>query len=295
MSGPKYYDKEGEIFYVEEPTVVVDSVWKTYNVTDTDSVDNSRRRRRGKGARVDAVKNVSLVARRGESIGLLGRNGSGKSTLLRLISGAEAPTQGKILVSSRPTFLGASPALQAHLTGEANIFLGCLAIGMTRAEARKKIAEIVEWADIGEAVKRPMKTYSSGQKARLTFAISTSIKPEILIVDEALSTGDAAFVAKATRRMQSLLDDAGNLFLVSHSASTIRKNCERAIWLHHGEIIADGPAEVICRNYDYWALLDGRGKKDKAAEVMQRSKEYYLDTRIVIDSESLWHNVSKGS
>ena len=261
---------------VTDPTVVVESVTKRYTVRDT-KADTSKSSLFGKSAtmQVESVKNVSMVASAGESIGLIGKNGSGKSSLLRLIAGGESPTEGHLLVRSRPTLLGVSPALQVYLTGEQNIYLGCLAIGMSKAEAQEAVPKIAEWAEIGDAIKRPMNTYSAGQGARLIFAISTAIDPEILLIDEALSTGDASFAKKAERRMKELLDGAGNLFLVSHSTGQIEKNCERAIWLDEGSVIADGNAADVCSAYSKWSSYSAdNSKRNSDAMLAEIASDY---------------------
>jgi len=265
---------------IEDPTVVVDSVSKRYTVRDT-KADNPKPALFAKSStmQVESVKNVSLVARAGESIGLIGKNGSGKSSLLRLIAGGEAPSEGRLLVHSRPTLLGVSPALQVYLTGEQNIYLGCLAIGMSKQEAQEAVPRIAEWAEIGDAIKRPMNTYSAGQGARLIFAISTAINPEILLIDEALSTGDASFAKKAERRMKELLDGAGNLFLVSHSTGQIEKNCERAIWLNDGTVVADGEASEVCGAYSQWSSYSADNSlKDSSAMLADIAADYHPPT-----------------
>lgn len=258
-----------------DPTIVVDNVVKTYAISRGGSEDlkNSRMLRRRQ--KVEALKGVSMVVSPGESVGIMGLNGSGKSTLLRLISGGEEPTTGRILVKSRPTLMGVAPALQRDLTGEQNIYLGCLALGMSPAEAREQIGIIAEWTELGEAIHRPMGTYSSGMGARLNFAISTSVNPEILLVDEALSTGDAAFGAKAEQRIGEVIDKAGNLLLVSHDIRTIEKLCDRAVWIHKGEVIEDGPMEEISPLYHEWARLLGKENKAPAYDFLEGVKLNY--------------------
>ena len=208
------------------------------------------------------------MAERGESIGIVGRNGSGKSTLLRLIAGTEAPSAGKVSVTHQPSLLGVTPALQGWLTGEQNIYLGLLALGMGPSEAAETVPEIVEWSELGEAATRPMSTYSSGMGAKLSFAISTAIRPEILLIDETLSTGDAAFADKAKKRMETLIQAAGNIFLVSHSISTVKENCNRAIWIHQGDVIADAEVDLIISEYNRFSDLLRDGKKQMAADLL---------------------------
>lgn len=267
-----------------DPTIVVDSVVKTYAISRGGSEDLKNSRMLRGRQKVQALKGVSMVVSPRESVGIIGLNGSGKSTLLRLISGGEEPTTGRILVKSRPTLMGVAPALQRDLTGEQNIYLGCLALGMSPAEAREQIRIIAEWTELGEAIHRPMGTYSSGMGARLNFAISTSVNPEILLVDEALSTGDAAFGAKAEQRIGEVIDKAGNLLLVSHDIRTIEKLCDRAVWIHKGEVIEDGPMEEISPLYHEWARLLGKENKDPAFDFLESVKKNYSRPAIFLTS-----------
>lgn len=262
------YDTE----LISDPAVVVDGVGKKYPISGAGRGAGRSPRLHFRAEYVDALRDVSFVARKGESIGIIGRNGSGKSTLLRLIAGGEAVTSGVVYVSSQPTLLGVSPALQGWLTGEQNIYLGLLALGMTPYEAKEKIPEIVEWAELSEAAKRPMNTYSSGMGSKLSFAISTAVRPEILLVDESLSTGDAAFAAKAQERMGNLLSGAGNIFLVSHSSTMIMQNCTRTLWIHNGDLIADGETEEVTGMYREFSSKLQDHDVDKAQQFLENVK-----------------------
>ncbi|MCT1449789.1 ABC transporter ATP-binding protein [Corynebacterium sp. p3-SID1194] len=257
----------------EDPAVVAQNIGKIYKLQSSAVRSGLGKKKHDRD--VDALRGVSFVVRKGESVGIVGRNGSGKSTLLRIIAGGEAATSGKIMVSAQPSLLGVSPALQGWLTGEQNIYLGLLALGMKPAEAKEAIPDIIEWTELGEAASRPMNTYSSGMGAKLSFAISTAISPEILLVDETLSTGDAAFAAKAQERMQGLLAGAGNLFLVSHSLGYVKQNCGRALWIHQGDLIADGPAEEVSGAYEEFSALLKTNDPDKAQQVMEACRETY--------------------
>ena len=206
----------------------------------------------GSGRRViEAVNGVSFETRRGEAIGVIGSNGSGKSTLLSALAGLIKPTSGEILVSCEPKLLGVGAVLLNGATGIRNIRLGCLALGMSSDELDDRVAEIVEFTGLGEAIDRPLKTYSAGMRARLHFAISTAVQPEILLVDEALSVGDKEFRKKSRAKIESLLANAGTLFLVSHSTKQIERLCTRGLWLENGKLLADGPiADVIAQYGD---------------------------------------------
>lgn len=255
-------------------SVVVKDLHVVYRPTtdDINDVPESKRRRAKVGrlfgrplrAEVSAVKGVSFSVFEGEHVGIVGTNGSGKSTLLRALAGLEPPTSGKVLASSLPTLLGVNAALIPHLTGAKNIHLGLLALGYSPAEAREATPAVAELAGIGKAIHRPMSTYSSGMGARLRFAIAVSTQPEILLIDEALGTGDASFTEKARRAIDDLCERAGTVFLVSHAAQTVEEMCTRAIWLHEGEIVADGPAEVIAHHYRKWAWALAQDDPERA-------------------------------
>ncbi|KAB1640854.1 ABC transporter ATP-binding protein [Gulosibacter chungangensis] len=220
-----------------------------------------------------ALRGVSLYAVEGEFIGLLGRNGSGKSTFLRVLAGLETPTSGTVMASAKPQLLGVSAALLPNLSGLENIRLGLLAMGMSPEEAEERRDRIVEFADIGDSIRMPMRTYSSGMGARLRFAISVAADPEIIMIDEALATGDAAFLERSQQAMRGLMGRSGTGFLVSHSAGTIQSMCTRAVWMDQGEVIADGdPAEVL-RQYQRFAKALAKGRPEGAAKVRREQRE----------------------
>jgi teichoic acid transport system ATP-binding protein len=198
------------------------------------------------GRVIHAVRGLDLVARRGESIGFVGRNGSGKSTTLAAMAGLLPASSGEVLSTSQPVLLGVGAAMQSNLTGRRNIELGCLALGMNRERAAAAHEEIVDFAELGDFIELPIKTYSSGMRARLHFAVATAIEPEILLIDEALSVGDEHFRKKSGERIKELLDGAGTVFIVSHSMSTLEEACSRVLWIDKGSLMMDGdPAEVI--------------------------------------------------
>ena len=199
---------------------------------------------------VNALRGVSFEARRGDTIGIVGSNGSGKSTLLAALAGMLPPTSGEILVAEEPKLLGVGATLISAASGYRNIRLGCLALGLKSAEVDELIDSIVEFTDIGEAIHRPLRTYSSGMRARLHFAIATSVRPQILLIDEALSVGDKEFRAKARERINEMIAGAGTLLFVSHSPGEIERLCSRAIWLDKGVLRADGPVDEVLELYE---------------------------------------------
>lgn len=214
------------------------------------------------------LRGVSLAAREGEMVGLVGLNGSGKSSLLRVLAGLQPATSGTVVASAQPQLLGVSAALVPELSGLENIWLGTLAMGMTPDDAHFARERIEALADLGDAIRDPMRTYSSGMGARLRFAISVAADPEILMIDEALSTGDASFSERAKEAMHSLINRAGTVFLVSHAAQTIEDMCTRALWLDHGTLIADGPADEVATMYRYYAHCIALGKEEAAKRAL---------------------------
>jgi teichoic acid transport system ATP-binding protein len=219
----------------------------------------ANRLRRPSYREVRAVQGVDLVARQGESVGLIGRNGSGKSTLLQALAGLLPPSDGEVFARSQPSLLGVSAALQPAVSGRRNILVGGLALGMSREEIERRMEDIIEWTGLEDFIDLPIRTYSSGMRARLHFAIATAVEPEILLVDEALSVGDEVFKERSQERVNELLEDAGTVFICSHSMSTIKDMCNRVIWLDQGRIEADGePDEVIGA---YRARFKKKGKR----------------------------------
>jgi teichoic acid transport system ATP-binding protein len=198
---------------------------------------------------VHAVRGVSLVAHHGERIALIGHNGAGKSTLLRALAGLMPLSDGAVYADGTTSLLGVNAALSTSLTGAQNILLGGLALGLTRQQVQERFDEIVEFSGLGEFINLPMRSYSSGMSARLRFAISTAVIPDILMIDEALSTGDAKFRARSMKKMEEVREHAGTVFLVSHNAQTVASFCDRAIWLEHGNVVADGPVDDVLGRY----------------------------------------------
>lgn len=251
-------------------TIAAEDIRLRYTVNR--STGSSWWRRGGKKAVTGPVlRGITMAAREGEMIGMVGLNGSGKSSLLRVLAGLQPATSGTVVASAQPQLLGVSAALVPELSGEENIWLGTLAMGMSPDDAYFAKERIEELAGIGEAIKQPMNTYSSGMGARLRFAISVAADPEILMIDEALSTGDASFAERSKEAMQGLIARAGTVFLVSHAAKTIEDMCTRAIWLDAGTLIADGPADEVANMYRYYAHSIALGKTEAAKKALQRA------------------------
>lgn len=218
------------------------------------------RRHVGAVSEIHAVRGVSFTVRHGESVGIVGVNGSGKSTMLRAIAGLMPPRAGSVHVSGEPSLLGVNAALMPQLTGERNIMIGGLALGLTPKQVDERFDEVVEFAGIGDFVYLPMKTYSSGMGARLRFAISSSASPDILMIDEALATGDAAFKERSKARIEQVRENAGTVFLVSHSISTIEAMCTRVLWMHQGQLVMDGPVHEVAEAYKNFVRAQRPGR-----------------------------------
>jgi teichoic acid transport system ATP-binding protein len=199
---------------------------------------------------VHAVNDVSFQVHVGEAIGIVGSNGSGKSSLLRAIAGLQSLSSGLIEVRGRTGLLGVGAALKPGLSGFRNVLLGGLAMGLTRSEIEAEMDSVIEFAGIGEAMKRPMQTYSSGMQARLAFSIATLRVPEILLIDEALAVGDREFRSKSLRRIREIRDQAGTVIMVSHSLPEITATCTRAIWLDQGVMRMEGSPQDVVAAYE---------------------------------------------
>nr|WP_165362654.1 ABC transporter ATP-binding protein [Promicromonospora panici] len=230
------------------------------------------RRHVGAVSEVHAVRGVSFTVRHGESIGIVGVNGSGKSTMLRAIAGLMPPASGSVHVSGEPSLLGVNAALMPQLTGERNIMIGGLALGLTPKQVDERFDEVVEFAGIGDFVYLPMKTYSSGMGARLRFAISSSAQPDILMIDEALATGDAAFKERSKARIEQVRENAGTVFLVSHSISTIEAMCTRVLWMHQGQLVMDGPVHEVADAYKKFVRAQRPGMGPARRRQLQRRR-----------------------
>lgn len=267
---------------LDKVAVAVDRVSMTYTVRSQQQSAGRRSligRIRGVSGtntvKVPALKPLSLVVHHGESVGVIGTNGSGKSTLMKLLTGRILPTTGDIYASSTPVMLGVNAALVQQISGGENITLGSLAMGMTRAEAAAKRDAVIELSGLRDSLHLPLSSYSSGMAARLQFAIATSVDPEILIIDEALNTGDAQFRQRTRSRLDELRQGAGCVFLVSHSLATIREMCSRVIWLEKGELIMDGDPETVTSNYALYAKKLSQNKP-RGARLIREARQREL-------------------
>lgn len=197
-----------------------------------------------------ALNDVSFEIKRGENVGLIGKNGAGKSTLLKIITGVLTPTSGKIEVRGRiASLLELGAGFNPEMTGVENIFMNGLLMGQTRETMEAKLDEIISFADIGEFVHQPVKTYSSGMFARLAFAVNAFVEPDILIIDEALSVGDAFFQSKCMDKMRTMIDSGVTVLFVSHDTFAVKNLCSRAFLIQGGKKIMDAPSKEVVEVY----------------------------------------------
>jgi ABC-type polysaccharide/polyol phosphate transport system ATPase subunit len=196
---------------------------------------------------IEALKGVSFDVPEGQVLGVVGANGAGKSTLMRTVAGILPPTSGRVEVHGRvSTLLALGVGFNRKLTGRQNVVLGGLAAGLTRDQLQEKYDEIVAFAELEEFMDMPMRTYSSGMYGRLAFAVAVTMEPEILIIDEALSVGDARFRKKSFHKMRELCGEDRTILLVSHALGSIKELCDSAIWMHNGELrMWDEPDPVV--------------------------------------------------
>lgn len=240
-----------------------------------------------------ALKNINLKINKGESIGIVGTNGSGKSTLLKLVTGVVTPTTGTIKTDGKiAALLELGAGFNPEYTGIENIYLNGTMMGYTEDEMKKRVPDIIEFADIGEFINQPVKAYSSGMFARLAFAVSINVEPDILIVDEALSVGDTRFQVKCIDKMRELQESGTTILFVTHAIEQIKRFCTRAIWIKNGELIEDGEASQVVDLYDNFMKYG-----EKKIEKVNNEDEFRLpensDYLAVIQKVSINKNMFK--
>ena len=239
-----------------EPIITVDHVYVCFHM-DTTKTTNLKEwfvkavKRERKFENFYALNDVSLTVNRGEVLGIVGRNGSGKSTLLKVISGIYKPTSVKAVSAGRVApMLELGSGFDPELSGEENVFLNGAILGFSEKYLKEKYNEIVAFSELGDFIRMPLKTYSSGMMMRLAFSVATMIEPEILIVDEILAVGDESFQKKSFNRMMEIIRSGTTVLFVSHSLEQIRSLCDRVAWLDHGRLVNVGPTEEICSAYE---------------------------------------------
>jgi ABC-2 type transport system ATP-binding protein len=214
-----------------------------------------------------ALRNVSFNITSGESLAVIGPNGAGKSTLLQVLAGILMPSEGSIVVRGRiSSLLTLGAGFDQELSGRENIRLAGAFLGMTAKEIEDRVAPIIDFADIGEFIDAPIKTYSSGMRARLGFSIATSLDPDVLLLDEVLATGDQVFRAKSKARVLELVKSAKAIVLVTHDMQWVSEYCNRAMMLEHGRVVAEGdPADVVALHQEH----SERERREKAQQIVR--------------------------
>lgn len=230
----------------------------------------------------NALDKINVEIPKGEAVGVLGKNGAGKSTLLKIITGVVKPTSGYVDIKGKiSAILELNSGFDQELTGYENIYVKGAILGYKKEEMDKKIDEIVDFADIGDYINQPVRTYSSGMKARLGFAISVNVDPDVLIVDEALSVGDDIFKTKCLRKMSEFRRQGKTIFFVSHSLYTVGSFCTKCMWIKDGKLVDYGPTKEVMTKYENFLKEEkAKDKKKKKAEGKnEKSKKDYIEIK----------------
>lgn len=214
-----------------------------------------------------ALKQLSFEVKKGETVGILGTNGSGKSTLLKIITGVLTPSSGSLEVNGKiSALLELGAGFNPEYTGMENIYLNGTMMGYNREQMEKRVKPIIDFADIGDFINQPVKTYSSGMFARLAFAVAINVDPEILIVDEALSVGDVRFQTKCINKMKELKEKGTTILFVSHATEQVKRFCTKALWINKGKLVEQGESSEIVDKYESFMLL-GKNENNEIIDV----------------------------
>jgi lipopolysaccharide transport system ATP-binding protein len=223
-----------------------------------------------------ALNGINFELKKGETLGLIGSNGAGKSTLLQIITGTLTPTSGTVEVYGRvAALLELGSGFNPEFTGSENIYINAAILGLTTAEIDAKYDAIKSFAEIGDFIEQPVKTYSSGMFARLAFSIAINVEPQILIIDEALAVGDARFVAKCMRRIKEVQESGASILFVSHDVSSVRTLCSRALWLEKGSIVEQGDVFPVTGRFTEFMFMD------------ENSEDYTPQSEVIADKKSM--------
>lgn len=277
-SGMTVSPAAGETERADEPAITVQDVYLSYRSIAAVKRGRQKRIKQASGFKDDAFKTkgrvehfealhgVSFEIGKGEIIGLIGRNGSGKSTLLRVLAGIFEADKGSVDFHGHTvSLLALGVGFQTQLSGRENIYLSGLLLGFTKAEIDEQIEEIIAFSELGRFIEQPVRTYSSGMQSKLGFAITAILKTDIILVDEVLSVGDAHFKKKSSQKMAELIGEKSRtVVIVSHNMDTIRKNCEKVIWLHDGDLKMLGPTKEVVDAYEaFMAQYDAEPQNGK--------------------------------
>ena len=235
----------------ENIAISVKNLHISYKELAKSSIRSSWSKKRKKAEDFEALRGVSFEVEEGKILGVIGKNGSGKSTLLRAIAGIFSPDKGSIdLHNNTVSLLSIGVGFNNKLTGYENIYLSGMLLGFSESEIKNKEKDIIDFADIGKFIYKPVKTYSSGMYSKLAFAITAILETDIILIDEVLSVGDAKFKEKSYNKMKELIsDDKRTVVIVSHSLGTIKELCDEVIWLNDGKIVDSGKSEEIIKKY----------------------------------------------
>ncbi len=236
---------------MDNPIISFKNVSKEYTLYKSDRERFKALFIKSKKAKINkALKDVSFEINAGESVGLIGDNGAGKSTILKHITGVAFPSSGEVHVGGKvAALLELTAGFSMEMTGRENIYLKGYILGLTDKEIKRIEERIVEFAELGDYIDQPVRTYSSGMKMRLGFAINVNIEPDVLVIDEALSVGDATFKKKCKQKIADTIKSGVTVLYVSHNAESVRELCTRAIYMKKGQLIFDGPVDEALRVY----------------------------------------------
>lgn len=237
---------------VSDPIITFKNVSKTYTLYKDDKARFKALFFKPRNAKTNkALNNVSMVINRGESVGIVGDNGAGKSTLLKMITGVAFPDEGEITVDGKvAALLELTAGFSMEMTGRENIYLKGYVLGLEDSYIKQIEEKIIDFAELGDYIDQPVRTYSSGMKMRLGFAININIEPDILVVDEALSVGDASFKKKCKNKIKDLIKSGVTVLFVSHNKDNVEEVCTRAIYLKSGTVVCDGKVEDVLKVYE---------------------------------------------